>query len=89
MNIVPLDRERALRLAREVRSWHAADDEDGAFDCFVGIVRGDFTQNELVGIWCKANSPGVGPSHCLLNYLTLMRFLPVISRNKTGNEVKS
>jgi hypothetical protein len=32
MNIVPLDRERALRLAREVRSWHAVDDEAGAFD---------------------------------------------------------
>ena len=54
MNIVPLDRERALRLAREVRSWHAVDDEAGAFDCFVGEAKGELFDEELVDIWGEA-----------------------------------
>lgn len=54
MNIVPLDRERALRLARVVRSWHRADDEEGAFDCYIGMVRGDFSEAELADLWREA-----------------------------------
>jgi molybdopterin synthase catalytic subunit len=49
--IVRLDRERALRLARVVRSWHRADDEAGALDCFVGMVRGELSDDELADIW--------------------------------------
>lgn len=71
MNTVSLDRERALRLAREVRSWHATDDEDGAFDCFVGIVRGDFSDTQLVKIWCEALGQE-RPSKLLAYYLAWM-----------------
>jgi hypothetical protein len=51
MTIVSLDRERALRLARVVRSWHRQDDDAGAFDCFKGMARGDITEEELASIW--------------------------------------
>jgi hypothetical protein len=49
--IVRLDRERALRLAREVRSWHRADDDAGALDCFLGLARGELTEDDLRAIW--------------------------------------
>ena len=54
--IVRLDRERALRLAREVASWHRpghpnhtvyAVDMEAAFDCFVGMVRGELSEQSL------------------------------------------
>jgi molybdopterin synthase catalytic subunit len=51
MMIVRLDRERALRLARSVASWHRPDDTAGALDCFMGMVRGDFTEEQIADIW--------------------------------------
>jgi len=49
--IVRLDRERALRLARVVASWHRPDDMAGALDCFMGMVRGDLTEDEIADTW--------------------------------------
>lgn len=53
--IVRLDRERALRLARTVASWHRPDDTTGALDCFMGMVRGDLTEEEIADIWRAAS----------------------------------
>jgi hypothetical protein len=63
MKIVSLDRERALRLARVVRSWHRLDDEEGAFDCFAGMaIQGVDSEEELVDIWGEATQQ-VKPYH--------------------------
>jgi molybdopterin synthase catalytic subunit len=73
-----------------VRSWHTADDEDGAFDCFVGIVRGDFLDTQLVKIWCEALGQE-RPSKLLAYYLAWMSKADVIPRtagagkNETGD----
>jgi hypothetical protein len=57
--IISLDLERALRLARAVASWHRPDDTAGALDCFMGMVRGDFTEELIVDIWRAATDDGV------------------------------
>ena len=54
--LVKLDRERALRLARTVRSWHRPDDAAGARDCFMGMARGELSEDELAEIWRDAMS---------------------------------
>jgi hypothetical protein len=56
-DVVNLDRARAIRFARVVRSWHEPDDDAGAYDCFIGMNRGEFEEWELEAIWREAIKP--------------------------------
>ena len=56
IEVIRLDRERALRLARTVASWHRPDDDEGALDCFAGMVCGDLTEEDIKAIWQEAKT---------------------------------